>query len=117
LHGRDEQPGWASFPRTTPDTQPAAVLAAYVGSGTVPSTVARVQALPVAHPHVDVLADGSFPVVGARCQWRESGPELNALAAGQDGRILCRGCLGDGIGHLQVAGDGTNWVGYSDEGV
>lgn len=26
LHGRDEQPGWASFPRTTPDTQPAAVL-------------------------------------------------------------------------------------------
>lgn len=117
LHGRDEQPGWASFPRTTPDTHPGAVLAAYAGSGTVPSTVARVQALPVAHPHIEVLADGSFLVVGARCRWRESGPELNALAVGQDGRILRRGCLGDGIEHLQVAEDGTIWVGYSDEGV
>jgi len=92
-------------------------LAAYTGSGIVAAMVVHVPALPVAHPHVDVLADGSFLVVGARCRWAEPGPERNALAVGQTGRILRRGCLGDGIGHLQVAGDGTIWAGYSDEGV
>lgn len=46
-----------------------------------------------------------------------AGPELNALTVGLDGRILRRGCPGDGIGHLQVAEDGTIWAGYSDEGV
>jgi hypothetical protein len=71
----------------------------------------------VAYPLVDVLADGSFLVVGTRCRWAESGPELNALVIGQDGRTLRRGCLGDGIQHLQVAGDGTIWAGYFDEGV
>ena len=71
----------------------------------------------MAHPHIDMLADGSFLVVGARCRWAESGPELNALAIDQNGRIYRRGCLGDGIQHLQVAGDGTIWVGYFDEGV
>jgi hypothetical protein len=77
----------------------------------------QIRALPVAHPRVDVLADGSFLVVGARCSWTESGPELNALAIDQNGRTLRRGCLGDGIAHLQVAGDGTIWAGYFDEGV
>jgi hypothetical protein len=71
----------------------------------------------VTHPHVDVLADGSFLVVGARCGWAESGPELNALAIDQNGRIFRRGCLGDGIAHLQVAGDGIIWAGYFDEGI
>ena len=62
-------------------------------------------------------ADGSFLVVGARCSWSESGPELNALAIDQNGRILRRGCIGDGIEHLRVAGDGTIWAGYFDEGI
>lgn len=118
LRGRYEQPpGGASFPRTAPSTAPAAALAAYAGSDVVPATVVRVRALPVAHPHVDVFADGSFLVVGARCSWTESGPELNALAIDQNGRIFRRGCLGDGIAHLQVAADGTIWAGYFDEGV
>jgi hypothetical protein len=117
LHARfEEPPGGASFPRTAPSTKPPAALAAYAGSGLVPSTVVRVRALPVAHPHVDMLADGSFLVVGACCRWARSGPELNALAIDQDGRIFRRGCLGDGIEHLQVAGDGTIWVGYFDGG-
>ncbi len=118
LHARYEQPpGGVSFPRTVPSTTPAAALAAYAGSDVVPTSVVQVQALPVAHPHVDVLADGSFLVVGARCSWKESGPELNALAIDQNGRIFRRGCLGDGIAHLQVAGDGTIWAGYFGEGV
>jgi hypothetical protein len=69
----EQQPGGASFPRTAPSTTPAAALAAYAGSDIVPTTVVQVRALPVAHPHVDVLADGSFLVVGARCSWTESG--------------------------------------------
>jgi hypothetical protein len=118
LHARYEQPpGGASFPRTTPGTTPAAALAAYAGSDVVPTTVVQVRALPVAHPHVDVLADGSFLAVGAHCSWTQSGPEPNALAIDQNGRIFRRGCLGDGIAHLQVAGDGTIWAGYFDEGV
>jgi hypothetical protein len=118
LHARDErQQGGASFPRSAPGAPPAAALAAYGDSGVVPVTVVQVRALPVAYPHVDVLADGTFLVVGARCTWTQSGPELNALAIDQNGRIFRRGCLGDGIAHLQVAGDGTIWAGYFDEGV
>jgi hypothetical protein len=118
LHARYEQPpGGASFARTVPGTKPTVALAAYAGSDVVPATVVRTRALPVAHPHVDMLADGSFLVAGARCGWAESGPELNALAIDQNGRILRRGCLGDGIEHLQVSGDGTIWAGYFDEGV
>lgn len=118
LHARYEQPpGGASFPRTTPGTKPPVALAAYADSGVVPTTVVRVRALPVAHPHIDMLADGSFLVVGARCRWAESGPELNALAIDQNGQVFRRGCLGDGIQHLQVAGDDTIWVGYFDEGI
>jgi hypothetical protein len=118
LHARYEQPpGGPSFPRTVPGTAPAAALVAYASPDVVPTTVVPVRALPVAHPHVDVLADGSFLAVGARCSWTEAGPELNALAIDQNGRIFRRGCLGDGIEHLQVAGDGTIWAGYFDEGV
>jgi len=118
LHSRYEQPpGGASFPRTVPGARPVVALASYTGTDVIPATVVHVPALPVAYPHVDVLADGSFLVVGARCRWAEPGPELNALVIGQDGRVLRRGCLGDGIEHLQVAGDGTIWAGYFDEGV
>jgi hypothetical protein len=68
LRARYEQPpGGASFPRTAPSTTAAAALAAYAGSEAVPMTVVQIRALPVAHPLVDVLADGSFLVVGARC--------------------------------------------------
>lgn len=112
LHARNEQqPGGASFSRSAPGAPPAAALAAYGNSGVVPVTVVQVRALPVSYPHVDVLADGAFVVVGARCTWTESGPELNALAIDQDGRIFRRGCLGDGIAHLQVAGgDHLGWL-------
>jgi len=56
-------------------------------------------------------------VAGSRCAWRPEGPELNALVIDRDGKIVRRGCIGDGIQHLQVASDGTIWVGYFDEGV
>lgn len=117
LLGRDEPvTGGGTFPVTSPASRPVVALATYVGS-TSATSVTVVPALPVAHPHVDVLADGSFLVVGARCRWQPAGPEQNALVIDQEGRIVRRGCLGDGIEHLQVASDGTIWVGYFDEGV
>jgi hypothetical protein len=76
-----------------------------------------VAALPVAYPHVQRFPDGTFLVVGARCGWTRSGPEQNAMVIGDDGRIIRRGCLGDGLQHVQVAEDGTMWTGYFDEGV
>jgi hypothetical protein len=102
LLGRDEQPERASFPRTRPNAEPAVALAAYHDS-VAPSAVMALPALPVAHPHVQQFPDGSFLVVGARCAWTEAGPEQNALAISDDGRVVRRGCLGDGLQHVQVA--------------
>jgi hypothetical protein len=117
LHAFHEQPGWGrTFPRTRPITRPAVAMTSYADSSE-PTRVVRVHGLPIAHPLVDVLADGSFLVVGSRCRWTDAGPELNALAIDQNGRIQRSGCLGDGIRHLQVAADGTIWTGYFDEGV
>lgn len=119
LLGRDEPvPGGATFPVTRPASGGAVALAVYADS-TTPQAVTYMAELTVAHPHVDVLADGSFLVVGARCRWKPEpeGPELNALVIDPSGHVLRRGCLGDGIQHLQVASDGTIWVGYFDEGV
>lgn len=116
LYERDEDPGAASFPRTRPATAPAVALAAYADDGSPPA-VTVVPALPVAFPLVQPWPDGGYLVVGARCFYRETGPEQNALVIGPDGSIRARGCLGDGIQHLLVDGAGTIWTGYFDEGV
>ena len=101
----------------TRPASPAEVAIALYADSTAPTLVVWVDSLPVAYPLVDVMADGSFLVVGARCHWAADGAELNAVAIDRDGRILRRGCLGDGIGQLQVGADGTIWAGYFDEGV
>lgn len=98
------------------EAAPHVALVAYSGDGRIEAT-AQIERLEVAHPHLDLLGDGSFLVVGARSEWSESGPELNAIVYDRDGRAVRRGCLGDGIEHVQVAPDGTIWVGYFDEGV
>lgn len=116
LRERDEQPGWASFPRTSPSREPSITLATYRSDGTV-GTIVEVPELPVAHPLVNALSDGSFVIAGARCYWREQGPEMNALIISADGTLLRRGCLGDGIEHLLVGAQDTIWTGYFDEGV
>ena len=63
------------------------------------------------------LPDGRVLVVGARAEWRESGPQRNAVVCAPDGSVERSACLGDGIEHVQVAADGAIWVGYFDEGV
>ncbi len=116
LHESDEQPGFAAFPRSRPADELSVVLAAYPGTSSDPVAVS-VPALPVAFPFVDRFPDGSFLVVGARCRWTAAGAEDNAMVVDADGRIVRRGCLGDGLQHVQVTADGVIWTGYFDEGV
>ena len=117
LRGRQEHgPDGARFPRTRPVDRPDVALTVHDGAGAA-VTVTVVRGLPVSFPLVALLSDGSFLVVGARCTWRPDGPELNALVVDADGEVVHRGCLGDGIQHLQVGADGTVWAGYFDEGV
>lgn len=116
LSGHDEQPGWASFPKSRPSSEPAVALAAYVESSAPVDTVTLVR-LPVAFPHIQRLPNGSFLIVGSRCKWTCEGPEHNALIVARDGTIQREGCLGDGLQHVQVGRDGTIWTGYFDEGI
>ena len=116
LSASTESPGFATFPKSVPDVAQSVALAAYTQDVEL-RVVTIVEDLNVAHPFVEVLTDGSFLVVGARCYWRETGVELNAVVYDHTGRVVRRGCLGDGISHVQVAADGTIWVGYFDEGV
>lgn len=39
------------------------------------------------------------------------------MVVDQHGRVVRRGCLGDGLAHVQIAEDGVIWTGYFDEGV
>lgn len=91
-------------------------LAEYV-DGLSPTTVVTVPDHDLDFPEIGRLPSGDFVVVGSRCQWLGPGPEQNALVVGADGSVVRRGCIGDGIEHLQVADDGTIWAGYFDEGV
>lgn len=56
-------------------------------------------------------------IASARCQWRPSGAEKNAVIVDRDGGVRSMITLGDGINGLNVARDGTIWVSYFDEGV
>lgn len=116
LHERYEGQGGATFPNTQPSMSPQGTIAEYVGS-VRPTNVVTMASLPVTFPYVQRFPDGTFLVVGARCEWSEKGPEQNALVVAEDGSVVRRGCVGDGLEHVQVAADGTIWTGYFDEGV
>lgn len=112
-----EQSGSATFPKSGPWETRSVALTEYGDRSTTPTAVTFVSALDVAYPMLQRLPNGNFLVVGTRCQWSPDGPELNGLVVAPDGSIVRRGCLGDGIEHVQVAENGTIWVGYFDEGV
>lgn len=117
LWGRHVGAGGASFAETRTSSRPRVPLTAYSTAPLALTTVAVVPELPVAHPFVQPLPGGRFLVVGARCAWREEGPESNALVVGDDGSIEHAGTLGDGIEHVLVDSGGDIWVGYFDEGI
>lgn len=58
-----------------------------------------------------------FLLLGARCAYREDGPDQNAWIINREGTVLSRFCLGDGIQNCVVKADGAIITGYFDEGV
>lgn len=56
-------------------------------------------------------------LVAARCAWRASGPERNAVCFDWNGVETGRFTFGDGIESVQTSVDGTSWVSFFDEGV
>ena len=58
-----------------------------------------------------------FLLLGARCAYRENGPDTNAWIVSRDGMVRSRFCLGDGIQNCMVKKDGTIITSYFDEGV
>lgn len=73
--------------------------------------------LDISHPKVQPLPGGRILIVGARCQWRPEGPELNAVIFDANGHKVAEGTLGDGIEEFLTTPTGQIWVGYFDEGV
>ena len=62
-------------------------------------------------------AGDHFLLLGARCAYREHGPDQNAWIVSRDGAVLSCFCLGDGIQDCVVKKDGTIITSYFDEGV
>ena len=116
LAGRHEGPGGATFPNTRTSSRQRVALTRHGTTG-LRAELTVIDAMPVAHPHIQPLPDGGYLVVGSRCAWHAGGPERNALWVGADGSILQTGTLGDGIAHMLVDHAGHIWIGYSDEGI
>ncbi|MEW2507824.1 hypothetical protein AB0878_45925 [Amycolatopsis sp. NPDC047767] len=114
LRSTTTQPGWATFPDAV---APHAVAARVSVHAPEPIGTTRIARLPVAHPHVQPLPDGRTLIVGARCRWREGGPDRNAIVFDADGTPVIEQTLGDGIEHVAATRRGEIWAGYFDEGV
>ncbi len=91
----DEQPGWATFPRSRPD-EPYAVTVRDLGSGGGEWHVAD---LPVSFPRFQPLPGGRLLAVGSRARWSEGSAEQNALVIDADGVVVDSFCIGDGVEH------------------
>jgi hypothetical protein len=67
-------------------------------------------------PNVQLYGDQLW-LAGARCWYRNGGPENNAELYNLEGKLQRSGCLGDGIEWIRQTPSGNLWVGYFDEGV
>lgn len=112
--GRDEAPGWASFPHSVASESYPVRIEVFDPQGQS-TTVAT--SLPVAYPQLQPTPDGGFLVVGTRARYTSSGPESNAIVLDRTGDAIGSFCIGDGVEHVQVTPSGKIWVGYFDEGV
>lgn len=113
--GRTEQEGWASFPQTHAD-RPYKVWCARVSPDLSWKEI-EINAVADTYPVVQWLPDGSVLIVSQRCEYTDEGPEQNAAIYDEDGALVRRFCLGDGINRVLVTCDSRIWAGYSDEGI
>jgi hypothetical protein len=115
LIARVEKPGWASFPKTSTDSDYSCVVSVSGDSG---SRETRLFELTATFPKIEMLPDGEILVVASRCFRNPDGShEMNAKVYGTDGKQNREFLLGDGIRHIQTDADGRIWVGYFDEGI
>ena len=113
--GRDETPGFASFPHSAASETYSIDVQLIQTHG--PMEVRRVDRVPVAHPFVQATPEGGLLIVGARARWVDGEGERNAWIVGDDGSFQHSFCAGDGIQNVQATASGRVWVGYFDEGV
>ena len=111
---RDEQPGWASFPRSRAERPYKAVAFQHDGTH---FTRIDLPEVPFAFPFIQILRTGHILLAGSRCRYTDGRAELNAALYSPEGTLEHRMTLGDGIQDIQAARNGELWVSYFDEGV
>jgi len=112
-----EQPGWATFPKTRPDSPQSYRLLAYDGetADTILDLLIREEAFNIhfIQPLLDRLL-----LVCARSTWRsETDIEHNGRIYDRKGQLVGEIILGDGIEDIQVTASGRIWASYFDEGI
>jgi hypothetical protein len=113
--GREESPGFASFPLTRAEEEYHALLEVTGPSGTYEIGL---KDLSDTFPLVQLLPGGNPLVVSTRSRRYGDGThEFNARIYDTQGVLRADLLLGDGIQHLQTDKRGNIWVGYFDEGV
>ena len=112
---REEQPGWASFPKTHTESAYSAIVSVANHAG---SRESPLFGLTATFGKVEMLPSDEILLVASRCRRNTDGShEMNAEVYGKDGRRRREFLLGDGIKKIQTDSEGKIWVGYSDEGV
>jgi hypothetical protein len=102
---RDEQPGWASFPRTRTRRPVGATVLRHDGASAYRTALPDVA---VAFPCLQPLPDGEVLVVGTRCRRSADGSaERNARVYAADGALRREFVLGDGIQDVQSTTSGA----------
>lgn len=114
LRSATVSPGWATFPNArTPHPVAARVTVQDPGHARLVS----IPELELAHPFVQPLPGGRVLMVAARCTWRASGPDRNAVVFDDAGTPVAAATLGDGVQHVLATPSGNVWAGYFDEGI
>src|SRR6266481_2888542 len=84
LAAREEQPGWASFPKTHTDSEYSSIASV---SRLSESRETRLFGLTATFPKIEMLPDGEILVVASRCFRNPDGShEMNAKVYGADGK-------------------------------
>ncbi|WP_445630856.1 hypothetical protein [Nostoc sp. DSM 114167] len=116
LDYRTEQPGWASFAKTTPDTpQSYRIIAFQEDRLTLDIDIAEEQF----NIHdIQPLPAKEILLVCARCHYKSPNDfERNGRIYSLGGKFSREILLGDGIQSVQTTSNGTIWTSFFDEGV
>ena len=113
--GREERKGFAIFPFSKAKQGYPATFIRFNGREVLQKT--ELSEVEIAFPTAQPLPNGEILLAGARCHYRDGDPEKNASVFSQDGKLLRRFVLGDGINSVQTTSEGLIWVSYFDEGV